>query len=97
MPNKTINYNDFIPSWYIYTDCYGEAFSEVFGQVTDDFFFTQVSRKICFDDLDDSNVHKIFYKGKEVEYAGWQPCMKYEYKDLDGNTVWLGNFPEWDH
>ena len=94
---EIINYDDFIPSWYIYTDCEGIAHSETFGQITADQFFTKVSKKICFDDLDDSTVQKIYYKGKEIEYAGWQPCMKYEYKDLDGNTVWLGNFPEWDH
>ena len=94
---KTINYDDFTPSWYIYTDCDGEAHSEVFGQVTEDHFFTKVSKKICFDDLDDSTVHKIFYKGKEVVYAGWQRGMKFEYKDLDGNTVWVGYFEHWDH
>jgi hypothetical protein len=94
---RAINYDDFTPSWYIYTDCDGEAHSEVFGQITDDQFFTKVSKKICFDDLDDSNVHKIFYKGKEVIYAGWQPGMKFEYKDLDGNTVWVGYFEHWDH
>ena len=94
---EIINYDDFIPSWYIYTDSEGIAHSETFGQITEDQFFTKVSKKICFDDLDDSAVQKIYYKGKEVEYAGWQPCMKYEYKDLDGNTVWVGYFEEWDH
>ena len=94
---NTINYNDFSPSWYIYTDCDGEVHTEVFGQITEDQFFTRVSKKICFDDIDDSTVHKIFYKGKEVEYAGWQPGMKFEYKDLDGNTVWVGYFEHWDH
>ena len=95
---KAFYLDDFTPSWYIYTDCEGEAHSETFGSdVTEDQFFTKVSKKICFDDLDDSNVQKIYYKGKEVYYAGWQPCMKYEYKDLDGNTVWVGYFEEWDH
>ena len=95
---KAFYLDDFTPSWYIYTDCEGEAHSETFvSDVTEDQFFTKVSKKICFDDLDDSNVQKIYYKGKEVYYAGWQPCMKYEYKDLDGNTVWVGYFEEWDH
>jgi hypothetical protein len=88
---------EFMPSWYIYTDSEGEAYSETFGQITEDQFFTKVSRRICFDDLYDTNVVKIYYKGKEVYYDGWQPGMKYEYKDLDGNTVWVGYFPEWDH
>ena len=94
---KKIVFDDFAPSWYIYTDSDGIAHSETFGQITEDQFFTKVSKKICFDDLDDSTVQKIYYKGKEVEYAGWQPCMKYEYKDLNGNTVWVGYFEEWDH
>lgn len=94
----TINYNDFAPSWYIYTDCEGEPHSEAFNaSASIDLFFTDVSKRICFGDLTDENVHKIFYKGKEVEYAGWQPGMKFEYKDLDGNTVWVGYFEHWDH
>ena len=94
---NAINYNDLAPSWYIYTDCDGEFHTVAFGEITEDAFFTRVSEKICFDDLDGSDVHKIFYKGKEVEYAGWQRGMKFEYKDLDGNTVWVGYFENWDH
>ena len=95
---KTINYDDLTPSWFIYTDREGNAYSQVFkGDMSEDFFFGKVSRKICFDDLDDETVVKIYFKGKEVFYAGWQPCMKYEYTDTDGNTVWVGCFPEWDH
>ena len=91
-------FDDLTPSWYIYTDCDGVAHSETFdGNFGEDYFFTKVSKKICFDDLEDITVQKIFYKGKEVEYAGWHPGMKYEYKDLNGNTVWVGYFPEWDH
>ena len=95
---KEINYDDFTPSWYIYTDCDGKAYSQTFsGDITEDGFFTKVSKKIAFDDLDDITVQKIFYKGKEVEYVGWQPGMKFEYTDLDGNTIWVGEFPHWDH
>ena len=94
---KATNYDDLAPSWYIYADCERNIYSKHFGDADADFFFTNVSKKICFDDCDDDTVLKIFYKGKEVEYAGWQPGMKYEYKDLDGNTVWVGYFPEWDH
>ena len=97
MLKELINYDDFIPSWYIYTDSEGDAHSVTFGQIDIDRFFTAVSEKICFDDLDNSVMQKIYYKGKEVRYTGWQSKMVYEYKDLDGNTVWLGNFPEWDH
>lgn len=94
---KKIDFDVLTPSWYIYTDAEGIAHSETFGQITEDQFFTKVSKRIAFDDLTNETVQKIYYKGKEVEYAGWQPCMKYEYKDLDGNTFWVGTFPEWDH
>jgi hypothetical protein len=94
---KAINFDDFTPSWYIYTDAEGIAHSQTFGQITEDQFFTKVSARICFDDINDEAVVKIYYKGKEVFYAGWQPCMKYEYKDIDGNTIWVGYFEEWDH
>lgn len=95
---KAINFDDFTPSWYIYTDCDGYAHSETFnGEFDEDCFFTKVSKKICFDDLEDITVQKIYYKGKEVQYAGWQPGMRFEYKDLDGNTIWVGDFPHWDH
>ena len=88
---------DLTPSWYIYTDSEGTAHSEVFGQISIDQFFTKVSKRIAFDDLADETVQKIYYKGKEIEYAGWQPCMRFEYKDLNGNIVWSGQFENWDH
>lgn len=94
---EKINFDDFAPSWYVYTDGEGNAYSKTFGQISADFFFTNVSKKIAYDDCNDERVHRIYYKGREVFYAGWQPNMKYEYKDLNGNTVWVGEFPEWDH
>lgn len=94
---KEINFDDFTPSWYIYTDADGEVHSETFGQITENQFFTKVSKRIAFDDLDNITVQKIYFRGKEIEYAGWQPCMTFEYKDLDGNTVWIEQFEEWDH
>ena len=85
------------PSWYIYTDSEGIAHIETFGKIDMDMFFHNVSKRIAFDDLADETVQKIYYRGKEVEYAGWQPGMKCEFTDLDGNSVWVGYFPEWDH
>ena len=94
---KEINYDDLAPSWCIYTDCDGNAYDIVYGHNSTDQFFCDVSRIICFDDCSGDTVQKIYFRGKEVFYAGWQPCMKYEYKDLDGNTVWVGYFEHWDH
>ena len=94
---QRINFEEFTPSWYIYTDCDNNVYVKNLGDADADLFFTNVSKKIAFDDCTNETVHKIFYKGKEVEYAGWQPCMRFEYKDLDGNTVWVGQFEHWDH
>ena len=94
---KETNYDNLAPSWYIYTDAEGIAHSETFGNVDMDMFLYKVSKRIAFDDLEDITVQKIYYKGKELEYAGWQPCMRFVYNDLDGNTVWVGQFEEWDH
>jgi len=91
------NYENLAPSWYIYTDYEGNVYAKHFGDADEDLFFTSVSRAICFDDCDNITVQKIYFKGKEVEYAGWQPCMKYEYTDLDGNTIWVGYFENWEH
>ena len=82
---------------YVYEDVDGEAHTVNCADYNEDQFFTEVSRRICFDDCTNENVTAIFWQGKEIRYAGWQPCMKYEYKDLDGNTVWVAYFEEWDH
>ena len=94
---KEVNYDAFAPSWYIYTDDKGEIHDVVYGYADTNNFFTDVSRRIAFDDCSGETVQKIYYKGKEVEYAGWQSGMRFEYKDLDGNTVWVGIFEHWDH
>lgn len=94
---KAIDFDAHTPSWYIYTDSEGTVHSETFGKIDMDMFFYNVSKRIAFDDLADETVQKIYYRGNEVEYVGWQPGMKYEFTDLDGNSVWAGYFPEWDH
>lgn len=93
-----LNFDNFTPSWYIYTDEDGIPHSRVFDcDVESNQFFTDISYRIAFGDCSGETVHKIYFKGKEVNYVGWQPCMKYEYEDLDGNTVWVGVFECWDH
>ena len=54
-------------------------------------------KSIAFSDCTEKQVEKIYFKGKEVVYAGWQHGMTFEFKDLDGNTVWCESFPHWDH
>jgi hypothetical protein len=94
---KEINCDNFAPSWYVYTDENGECHDVVYGYDDINAFFADVSHRIAFDDCTDETVHKIYYKGKEIQYVGWQSGMKFEYKDLDGDTVWVGVFEHWDH
>lgn len=95
---KNLNFDTLTPSWFIYTDSDGEVTCEVHHDPFDELgFFVKVAKCIAFDDCTDKQVEKIFFKGKEVVYAGWQPGMTFEFKDLDGNTVWRESFPHWDH
>ena len=68
-----------------------------FDKADKDSFFTTVSKHYAFDDCSGEAIMAIYYEGKEVQYVGWQPCMKFEYEYLNGNTIWVGEFPQWDH
>ncbi len=82
---------------YTYETAEGDAYVKSFDLVGINEFFREVSNIIAFGDCTDYTVTNICFDNKEVEYVGWQFGMKYEYKDLNGNTVWVGTFPEWDH
>lgn len=84
-------------SFYVYRDAEGIAHMATHNGMNADKFFTEVSHIYAFDDCSNKSIISIFWHGKEIRYVGWQPMMRYEYKDLDGNTVWVGQFEEWDH
>lgn len=56
-----------------------------------------VCKTICFSDCTDEHVIKIVYHGKEIHYTGWQPGMVLEFANDEGEIVWSGCFPEYDH
>lgn len=96
--NKPINFDALTPSWFIYTEPDGTPICVVHNDPYDELeFFVKVARCIAFSDYIEKQVEKIYFKGKEVVYAGWQHGMTFEFKDLDGNTVWKESFPHWDH
>lgn len=68
-----------------------------YEEVDTNAFFITVSKHIAFSDCSNEDIISIYFGGKEIKYAGWQQGMKFEYKDLDGNTVWVGVFEHWDH
>ena len=86
-----------IASFYIYRDAEGIAHSVTYDKIDTDKFFYEISKRIAFDDLTNEVITDIYWRGKRIEYAGWQPCMTFEYEDLNGHTVWTGQFEEWDH
>ena len=57
-----------------------------------------VSYMICFADCCDISVNRIVIQGYEVEYAGWQPDMLFEYIDKEtGESIWSRHFSRWNH
>lgn len=85
------------PSFYIYTDYEGIAHCVTHEEIDTDRFFTNISYVIAFDDCSGETVTDIYWRGQRVEYAGWKPGMRFEFEDLNGNIVWVGDFPHWDH
>ena len=57
----------------------------------------QVCKTICFSDCTDERVTKIVYRGREIEYNGWQPGMNMEFVDANRVVRYSGCFPEYDH
>lgn len=58
-----------------------------------------VSKVICFSDCDDIFwIVKIIFNGREIEYTGWMPQMRYRYRYVDtGDLAWEESFPQWEH
>ena len=53
----------------------------------------------AFSDCDDTYaIERIMCDGVELEYAGWQPGMVYEFFETEsGKIVYSNAFPQWDH
>ncbi len=96
-----------LPDGYAYySNCYilrsredGEIIVKSYDKEKSEVMMRDVSKQICFSDCDDTyEVIKIVYHGREVEYAGWRPCMEYKYYFVDTKDIaWKEFFPQWDH
>ena len=89
-----------------YSNCYilrnkedGEIIVKSYNKERSEVMMHDVSKQICFSDCDDTyGVIKIMYRGREVEYTGWQPGMIMSYKYTEtGDAAWSGCFPQWEH
>lgn len=83
-------------SFYIYKDDEGIAHTVVYDKIDMDKFFYEISKRIAFGDCSGEEVTEIYWKGKKIEYLGWQPRMQFEYKDSE-KAIWFGQFENWDH
>lgn len=77
----------------------GEIIVKAYEEHEDNIMMRDVSKQICFSDCDDTyEIIKIIYHGREVEYAGWRPCMEYKYYFTKTKDIaWKEFFPQWDH
>lgn len=89
-----------------YANCYilrcredGEVMVKAYDKEKSEVMMREVSKLICFSDCDDTwEVIKIVYHGREVEYAGWRPCMEMVYYYAEsGDLAWKEFFPQFDH
>jgi hypothetical protein len=84
-------------TFIVYENSEGSTEVWAFEKIDMDKFFYRISKHYAFSDCSMEHITRIYYKGKEIEYVGWQPNMKFEYKDRNSNTIWIGEFPEWNH
>ena len=75
----------------------GEKFI-VFFDTAEEMFY-EAAKFYAFDDLDTGmRITKISCEGDLCHYLGYQPDMVIEFVwNTNGETVWSGQFPEWDH
>ena len=63
-----------------------------------DELFYELAKIYAFDDLDTGmKVTKIVYEGMRCHYIGWQPDMVIEFANENGDIIYGGEFPQWDH
>lgn len=92
--DESINYFDHeIPNDFGDPNCQTHKYSRFGAEV----MMRKVCQIIAFSDCTDERVTKIVYRGREIEYIGWQPGMKYEFADSNGIIRYSASFPEWDH
>lgn len=77
----------------------GEITIKAYDSEMAEVMMRDVSKVICFSDCDDTFwVVKIIFNGREVEYMGWMPQMRYCYRYVDtGDIAWSGVFENWEH
>ena len=58
----------------------------------------KASQFYAWSDCDDTyRIEEIMCDGEPLFYKGWQPCMLFEFYDLNGTIVYSAEFMQWDH
>ena len=69
------------------------------SDVSENRFFTDISRELAFSDCYGSDVTFICWHGKRVwcDYKLSKNELDFVYCDMYKNVIWTGYFPEWEH
>lgn len=59
----------------------------------------KASQFYAWADCDDTyRIEEIMCDGHELEYVGWQPCMLFEFRDVESRgIVYSAEHMQWDH
>ena len=96
---QNVHEGDIVPAAIPVAHLPGEVTIKAYDADKQNTMMRDVSSLICFSDCDDTFwVVKIIFNGREVEYVGWMPQMRYRYRYVDtGDLAWEQSFPQWDH
>jgi hypothetical protein len=60
--------------------------------------FRYAAKMYAFNDCCPCEIHWIAIDGVDYEYTGWQPGMRYQFRDCETKAIIFDEcFPEWDH
>ena len=59
----------------------------------------KAAQMYAWSDCDDTYaIEEIMCDGVKLEYVGWQPCMLFEFREVESRKiVYSAEHPEWDH
>lgn len=83
---------------YFYETEYDDGEKYIIFFDTKNELFYELAKIYAFDDLDTGmKITKIVYEGMHCHYIGWQPDMVIEFANENGDIIYGGEFPQWDH
>lgn len=93
--DENVNYYEYC--FYDYDNEIEETVHKSYTKAEAEIMMRRICKVLAFSDCTDEHIGKIVYRGREVEYIGWQPGMVYEFADSNGVVRYSAAFPEYDH